>query len=377
MKTKILHISNTVIEFDSRILKELSSLSETNFYEIYVLGLMTYNKSSNLDFCKQLSVTSYTTKFLKFTPRPFRYVFNLLEFNFKVLFKGFPVKPDVIHVHDTFGLLGAIIIKFFIGSSIIYDAHELESDKNGQSKILSLSTLLLEKLCWKSIDHFITVSDSIRDWYWDNFSEVQSTIVYNSPIINTKTVGEKWNLALKDEYGITKDCRSFVYLGILMPGRGIEIFIETFKEKSNNLHLIIIGDGPLKEVVLSAAHNSPNIHYHPLVPHDQVVDYVSNFDFGLCLLERVSLSDYYALPNKFFEYSFAGLSMIASNFPEISAAIEKYNLGVCCEPDKISFSNAIDRIVSEKLPDPKPIYELSWESQSIKLKELYFNLIKR
>ena len=48
---------------------------------------------------------------------------------------------------------------------IIYDAHELESNKNGQSYLLSKITLLIEKLSWPSISLLISVSESIIYWY--------------------------------------------------------------------------------------------------------------------------------------------------------------------------------------------------------------------
>ena len=37
----------------------------------------------------------------------------------------------------------------------------------------------------------------------------------------------------------------------------------------------------------------------------KLTNLIKEADVGLCLVENVSLSDYYCLPNKLFEYAFA------------------------------------------------------------------------
>ena len=95
-------------------------------------------------------------------------------------------------------------------------------------------------------------------------------------------------------------------------------------------------------------------------------------DIGLCLVQNVSLSDYYCLPNKLFEYCFAGIPVLASDFPDISSLISEYNLGMCCSLDFDSIKQAVLDIerhgVDFNFHDLSP---LAWQAQSEKLNNFY------
>ena len=58
----------------------------------------------------------------------------------------------IIHAHDTPALPIGVVTKFLRGGNLVYDAHELESKKNMQSRTFSCITLLIEKVCWRYID---------------------------------------------------------------------------------------------------------------------------------------------------------------------------------------------------------------------------------
>ena len=82
---------------------------------------------------------------------------------------------------------------------------------------------------------------------------------------------------------------------------------------------------------MSYSANYKNIHFHPLVPHHEVVNLIKSSDVGICFIENVSLSDYFCLPNKLFEYLFAGLNILGSNIPEIVKFITTNKVGTVCD----------------------------------------------
>jgi glycosyltransferase involved in cell wall biosynthesis len=94
------------------------------------------------------------------------------------------------------------------------------------------------------------------------------------------------------------------------------------------------------------------------------------------------LSDYYSLPNKLFEYAFAGLPILASDFPEIRKIVDKYSLGYYTdnniekiEETIISLQNLTIKKANEF--NFKNLDELSWIAQENRLQNLYDNLLNK
>jgi glycosyltransferase involved in cell wall biosynthesis len=111
------------------------------------------------------------------------------------------------------------------------------------------------------------------------------------------------------------------------------------------------------------------------VPHDELVSFINGADVGFCLIENVSLSDYYCLPNKLFEYIFAGVKVIASDFPELRDMCERYKLGVVWDEKVEDISELIPKLNLLGKIDCEFLYDFSWEFQEKKLKSLYKNII--
>jgi glycosyltransferase involved in cell wall biosynthesis len=135
-----------------------------------------------------------------------------------------------------------------------------------------------------------------------------------------------------------------------------------------------MGFGEFTELITKHATHYSKIHFHASVPHEDVVDVVRSADVGLCMIGNVSLSDYYCLPNKLFEYCFAGVPVIASDFPDIVNVVKEYNLGVCCGQDKESIRKAVELFISKKINmniDIEKLEALSWEAQKVKLFNVY------
>lgn len=378
----IFHISNTDIASDSRIRKEIVALGQVDGNIISVIGLADDSSSGTqmLDGANYFK-SPLLSRMLRNFPRPLRYFFELIEFTIRTVRCAgcFQLKPTIVHCHDTFALPAGWLIKKIYKCSLVYDAHELESNKNGQNKILSKATLLIEKWCWSKIDLLVSVSDSIIQWYCDNLGQKPNVLVLNSPVYDSsnmvQNVSRCENYFVK-KYQIPGNATIFIYLGILAPGRGIESCIEAFKGLNNDAHVIFIGYGKLDDFIINAAKKYENIHFHSPVQHHEVVPLASNGDYGLCFVEDASLSDYLCLPNKLFEYSFAGLKILASNFPEIEKTVNKFNLGMCCSPNAASIKNTILQILQcPSTGKVKDISELSWDSQAKKLQNAYASML--
>jgi glycosyltransferase involved in cell wall biosynthesis len=314
---------------------------------------------------------------LTFLPKVIRHIFTLFELTFKMFFKAMKLKPKVIHCNDTLVLPLGVMVKFFTGAKLIYDAHELESDRNGLTKVLSKLTLFTEKVLWRFIDALIIVSPSIEQWYKEHIGKKYSEIILNSPILE-KNVSFDDTSYLREHFSISEDSKIFLYIGILGQGRGIELITDAFKNNNLKSSLVFLGYGELSEELKMLSKEYPNIYVHDAVPHEKVVPVAKSADVGLCLIQNVSLSDYYCLPNKLFEYCFAEIPVLASDFPDISKIVKQYGLGKCSTLDSESIYKTI-KVFEEMETLPKinadDLYPLSWGAQEEKLIKLYNKLI--
>src|SRR5690606_18747676 len=91
-----------------------------------------------------------------------------------------------------------------------------------------------------------------------------------------------------------------------------------------------------------------------------------------CLVQDVSLSDYYCLPNKLFEYCFSGVPVLASDFPGIRAVLSEYGIGEWCKLEADDVDRAIRALENRESPfEFKDIEPLGWQAQERKLVALY------
>ena len=154
--------------------------------------------------------------------------------------------------------------------------------------------------------------------------------------------------------------------------------MSVFKDDTLEASVIFLGYGELSKNLDVLAGQYKNIFLHGAVKHEMVTQIASSADIGLCLIQNVSLSDYYCLPNKLFEYCFSGLPVLASNFPDISKTVSTYELGLCCDLDKDSIKQSILALANSNQKfncNKETIQQLSWQAQEKKLHELYKPLL--
>ncbi len=380
---KVLHLSHTDIRYDSRILKEMDALESSGKYALTGIGV-ALDEGASLSKKKLMGAIlaiRLISKSMTVLPRPVRYGLNMFELTIRLFLYGLRARPSLVHCHDTFVLPAGVLIKALLQCKLIYDAHELESDKNGQTPALSKATLAIEKWAWKRIDLLISVSDSINDWYIKNLGPKSHLLILNSPE-NPKGTGEDAIGGMEERYfhslyKIPSDKKVFIYIGILSDGRGIDLCLQAFASGVVDAHVVFMGYGPLKTKIGSFSSKHPNIHLHDPVPHEQVVTIVKNADVGLCFVENVSLSDYYSLPNKLFEYAFSGLPVLASDFPEIGKIVRQYSLGFCSAVELESIKQMISNIAESPVPVASgDLNELGWEAQAARLNAAYDRLLQ-
>jgi glycosyltransferase involved in cell wall biosynthesis len=383
-KVKIIFISASDVSHDSRILKQIRVAKEAG-YQILVLGVKDSSKNHlNLEsnfklvtpYFRLLSQNKLKEKGIPLT-RVVLFCLTMLEVFIKFSYHALKFRPHIIHCSDYFPLPVAVFFKILSRAKLIYDAHELESQTNSITKLTSLYVYGLERLLWPFIDTTFYVSNSIREWYNLKIGFKKSELVLNAPtgkMLNRKTT------YFRDTFNIADGINIYLYLGMLGRGRGIDLALKVFSDSQNKNAIIFMGYGEKEKIIKSYSVKHNNIFLHPPVPHDEVVGLASSADFGYCMLENVSLSDYFCLPNKMFEYAFSGLPVIASNFPDISVAVDEFNLGVVAELNEKSINEGITKLASGKLNNEylnQDLFPLSWEFQAEKVAKIFNELIEK
>jgi glycosyltransferase involved in cell wall biosynthesis len=374
---KILHLSHNDILNDTRTIKQIVAAIESRI-DVQAVCIKLNKKiayTKAIDHKLVTSLVLYSRK-LKI-PSLIRHALVFFELSIRFYLIGYKKvgKNDLIHCSDVVSLPASLLIKFHTGAKILYDAHELESQKNGNSKLESFLIYQFEKLSWKFIDSFVTVSESIENWYLKRLGSKKSAVIYNSPSLTKRNTTDRNSFYLKEKFSTGQNI-IFLYVGIIGRGRGVELMLDVFSRSHRKSHLVFLGYGSLEELVQKKVDVSQNIHMHFGVAQEDMQTVVSSADFGLCIIEPCSLSDIYALPNKLFEYCFFGLPVIGSNLPDISNLINKYQLGYVTEPNPEHLEKVVSQIENNYHQDAKfsefrSLSKLSWSYQSEKLIKLY------
>lgn len=203
---------------------------------------------------------------------------------------------------------------------LLYDAHELETERSGWPAGVRRLAKIFERRLIKSCDHVLVVNESIRDWYENAYPGIEFTVVRNIP----ENMQRHDDSTLRESLNIPFDAIVFVYCGNMGYGRGILELIQAFHDMPRDRHLVLIGDGPERDEFKNLGKYLSTVHFVPAVPQKDLVDLLSGADVGVSVLEESALSYHYALPNKIFEYAAAGLALCVSRGPELQRFIKGY-----------------------------------------------------
>jgi hypothetical protein len=123
------------------------------------------------------------------------------------------------------------------------------------------------------------------------------------------------------------------------------------------------------------------VHYLDLVPPGEVVRFLRTADVGLIPILRYP-SHEMALPNKVFEYTFAGLPVVTSDMPTLEEFVGKTGVGEVFEAENPhDLAAKVSRVLSdpaayrERAASPELHHEMSWETQAGHLRDLYGELV--
>jgi glycosyltransferase involved in cell wall biosynthesis len=342
------HLYPSPFVSESRMIREIEAIISLGLSpQVVVLGVMSPGLSLQQLFGDKFKVVRFNLHGAKLIGGMAGKVFDLLEYMVNSYLYCFREKPNVINCHSLNVLSVGIIYKFINKKTrIIYDAHELETERAGLSGVAQKVSKWVERILIRYVDHVIVVCDPIRDWYQETYGVKNISVVRNIP--KNQSINPR-NEILRLKHVIPNDHIVFIYQGILSKARGVYEMLVAFKSVQPNRHIVFMGYGPAQDDIVSAAKEYPNIHFQPAVSPEEIIAHTSGADVGLNFISGdLCLSYQLSLPNKYFEYIYAGCCVLVSdNLTYLSNLIELNGLGWSIRPDAESLASKVMAISVE------------------------------
>jgi glycosyltransferase involved in cell wall biosynthesis len=334
--TSALHIYPSPFTHESRILKETRSLVESGLFDSIHIGAIWAEglaEHEELDARRRVwRVRMWTGRLPGIAGKLLRFA----EWYARLYWRFRKDPPDFINCHSLSTLPLGAVFRAFLSSRIVYDTHELETETQSSTGIRKWLATRLERALIRRVEAVIVVSEAIAAWYREAYNIGEVHVVRNVPY-GRKRPAAKSDL-LRKACGIKNGELLFICQGMVDEGRGISIILNAFARLPGDRHVVFLGYGPMVGLVKERALRHHNIHYHPAVPPDRLLEYTAGADIGISLIENTSLSYYYSLPNKVFEYIACGVPVIVSDFPEMAALVDSLGCGWKSAVDVDNFS---------------------------------------
>lgn len=374
-----LHIFLTNFKNASRGIKQTTSLHSSGLMkDIYIAALYEEGVMEDELYKNFLKIKRFKLKSRDWSKNFVSQFLKYLEFCWLVykFYKNKNIK--VVNVHTLSLLPLGSFLKWRFKAKLIYDAHELETERNGLRGFRKKVAKIVEKIFIKKVDLTIVVSENIANWYKDTYQIARPAVVMNVPFAQHPVKNDYY----RENLGIKKEQVIFLYQGGLFRGRGIELILETFRLRDNDRAVVVfMGYGLLEDEINKASIDSKNIYHVPAVAPDKVLEHTVAADVGIHMIHNTCLNHYYCMPNKLFEYSMANLAVIVSNMKEMAEFVKENNSGFVFEgstPQELNL--IIDSVLKKDLSQikenaRKAALKNSWEHQEEKMLQAYRDLI--
>lgn len=290
-----------------------------------------------------------------------------LEYNIRLFFYLLFSDAHIYGAIDLDTILPHKIVSVVKRKPMVYDAHEYFTE------VIEIQDKKLVKWVWKTIERLCvskktwgyTVSSSYAKLFKDEYG-CHFELIKNAPPLKSYLEENK------------PEKFTFVYIGAVNEGRGIEECIKAVE--GLDCLFKICGDGDL---LVDLQDNLPveqmnQVSFTGYLTPDELEKEARKSHCGVLLFKAESLSYYYSLANKFFDYIHAEIPQIVVDFPEYEILNKSHNIGLLS-----AFTVDDIRQNMRKIMENQSLYltlknntaqakkELNWEKEGEKLIRFY------
>jgi len=348
----------------SRILKQANFLTDKNIAKrVLILSMFHDDRLQQLENISDfITIKRIKTKTYHLPKNALGDTIKFIEFFFKCIRIIRSVKPVFVIPHSLSVLPIGVFSKTLRKRKVIYDAHELETERNNLHGVRKQLSQFVERRLIKYCDKVIVVNTAIEDWYKKTYKIKNVFSIPNFPVNPYLGRLAPKTSTLRDEFKIPEESIVFIYQGILSKARGIEELLSIFKKTGlpKDRVIIFMGMGDMEDEVKKASEEYEQIFFKPAVLPGEIIENTSSADVGIFIIpDNSSLSYQLSLPNKFMEYSIAGLYICVNDKLKVmKELIHKNYLGTVVGSTKEEIENFIRSVTKEEI---KKKYLLSTE----------------
>ena len=313
----------------------------------------------------------------KFAQKRIRCWFNkskwfYAEYNIRLLFFLLFKKMDAICAIDLDTILPCYRISRWKKIPRVYDAHELFTELKEVISRPSVHRVWLniEKKIVPKFQIGYTVSESVAEEFYRRY-QVKYQTIRNVPML------ESTEPFIRDE-------KIIFYQGAVNVARGLEYLVPAMQWV--NSKLVICGDGNFMEQLKKLITDyklEDKIKLTGMLSPENLHKISQKAYIAVAVPEKEGLNQYFALPNKLFDYIHAGLPQITVNYPEYQKINKQYEIAVLIDdisPKRIAeaINNLlVDDVLYRRLKENcgKASQELNWQKEEKKLINFYKSVL--
>ena len=288
-------------------------------------------------------------------------------------------KAEVYHAHDLNTLLMAWTASRLRGARLVYDTHEVATDRTGLK--FRWWTARLEGRLIRRADRVICTTQTRADFTQRRYGIAPPVVLRNLPAYSEPTCSG----IAQERMGLAADTKLVLYQGGMQVQRGLEELLEAATRIEGGV-VLMLGSGRLKSALMERAERlglEGKVYFHDAVPVDELPEWTACGQVGMQLLQDTCFNHHSSLSNKLLEYLMAGVPVVASDLPEMRRVIEDTGAGVLIDASK---PEAIAEAVNRLLADERLRNEMSgkaraarrrycWGEEERVLVELYAGLL--
>lgn len=278
-----------------------------------------------------------------------------------------PLRPRVVIACDLTMLYAGHLLKRWCGAHLIYDAHELWVDSQGEvSPLFRWLYTATERRLIGSADAVMTVNDALADELACRYAIKRPLVALNGPerCMPSGPVRRPLRVLFQGQYGAN---------------RGLLELIRAFTETGEDAVLTLQGFGGIEGELRALVHElglEARVGFAEPCKPSMTVCEAANHDVGVISYRPATKNLALSSPVKLFDYLGAGLALVSTDLPVIRAIAGEDAALYVSEPSSAALAAAIRRLAANpeqvqrmKAASCARCAELLWEVQARPLVE--------